>query len=215
MEHFVIIVNGLQSLTIVTKHSIVDVAAVLDPPLIRGNRNSFTEIHLLDVKTEIIWDDPTITYKVRGARLFKKSCTAIGLLSCKKLINPYNLLFLLTLKIYEMQYCVEIDKQDFVNLKMYRRLFLIPDFCWCKHEFKNNFKKKKHVLARLKGPNHPTFCSWFLFDWFTFDLLIYSKCSFSKRHFQLFFSEINHIKNTRKVIRSHSKVLFRFKYLTL
>ena len=33
MECFVIIVNGLQSLTIITKRSILDVAAALDPPL--------------------------------------------------------------------------------------------------------------------------------------------------------------------------------------
>ena len=33
MEHFVIIVNGLDPLTIITKCSIVDVAAVLDLPL--------------------------------------------------------------------------------------------------------------------------------------------------------------------------------------
>ena len=34
MECFVIIVNGFQPLTIITKRSILDVAAVLDPPLI-------------------------------------------------------------------------------------------------------------------------------------------------------------------------------------
>ena len=33
MERFVIIVNGLQLLTIITKRSILDVAAALDPPL--------------------------------------------------------------------------------------------------------------------------------------------------------------------------------------
>ena len=33
MECLVIIVNGFQPLTIVTKHSILDVAAALDPPL--------------------------------------------------------------------------------------------------------------------------------------------------------------------------------------
>ena len=33
MECFVIIVNGLQPLTIITRHSILDVAAALDPPL--------------------------------------------------------------------------------------------------------------------------------------------------------------------------------------
>ena len=33
LEHFVIIVNGFQPLSIITKRSIVDAAAVLDPPL--------------------------------------------------------------------------------------------------------------------------------------------------------------------------------------
>ena len=33
MEHFVIIVNGWKTLTIITKRSILDVATVLDPPL--------------------------------------------------------------------------------------------------------------------------------------------------------------------------------------
>ena len=33
MQYFVIIVNGFQLLTIITKSSILDVAAVLDPPL--------------------------------------------------------------------------------------------------------------------------------------------------------------------------------------
>ena len=34
MEHFVIIANGWKPLTIITKSSILDVAAVLDPPLV-------------------------------------------------------------------------------------------------------------------------------------------------------------------------------------
>ena len=34
MERFVIIVKGLQPLTIITKRSILDVAAFLDPPLV-------------------------------------------------------------------------------------------------------------------------------------------------------------------------------------
>ena len=37
MECFMIIVNGFQLLTIITKHSILDVAAVLDPPLSTNN----------------------------------------------------------------------------------------------------------------------------------------------------------------------------------
>ena len=34
MERFVIIVNGWKPLTIITKRSILDVAAALDPPLL-------------------------------------------------------------------------------------------------------------------------------------------------------------------------------------
>ena len=40
MERFEIIVNGFQPLTIITKHSVLDVAAVLDPPLSKCGTNS-------------------------------------------------------------------------------------------------------------------------------------------------------------------------------
>ena len=36
MECFARIVNGFQPLTIITKHSLMDVAAALDPPLLEG-----------------------------------------------------------------------------------------------------------------------------------------------------------------------------------
>ena len=39
MEHFVIIVNGWKPLTIITKTSILNIAAVLDPPLIQYTTN--------------------------------------------------------------------------------------------------------------------------------------------------------------------------------
>ena len=45
MELFVIIVNGFQPLTIITKCSILDVAAVLDPPL-----NTESESNCFDFK---------------------------------------------------------------------------------------------------------------------------------------------------------------------
>ena len=41
MENFVIIVNNFQRLTIITKSSILDVAAVLDPPLVYGHNLRF------------------------------------------------------------------------------------------------------------------------------------------------------------------------------
>ena len=52
MDHFVIIVNGSKPLTIITKRSILDVAAVLDPPLqIIGNVSEdmsfFLSIHMV------------------------------------------------------------------------------------------------------------------------------------------------------------------------
>ena len=47
MECFVIIVNGFQPLTIITKHSILDVAAALDPPL-------KTEVYLEPSRTSTI-----------------------------------------------------------------------------------------------------------------------------------------------------------------
>ena len=39
MEYFVIIVNGFQPLTIITKHSNLDVAAVPDPPLLQDGKD--------------------------------------------------------------------------------------------------------------------------------------------------------------------------------
>ena len=48
MERFVIIVNGWKPLTIITKHSILDVAAALDPPLVTaGLRLPAYDIFLL------------------------------------------------------------------------------------------------------------------------------------------------------------------------
>ena len=43
MEHFVIIVNSWEPLTIITKSSILDVAAVLDPPLLQAKSIKFIE----------------------------------------------------------------------------------------------------------------------------------------------------------------------------
>ena len=40
MERFVIMINGLQPLTIITKHSILNVAAVVDPPLSKVNEKT-------------------------------------------------------------------------------------------------------------------------------------------------------------------------------
>ena len=39
MKRFVIIVNGFQPLTVIAKRSILDVGAVLDPPLINSPSN--------------------------------------------------------------------------------------------------------------------------------------------------------------------------------
>ena len=46
IERFVIIVNGFQPLTIITKRSILGVAAVLDPPLVKAycSSNIFSSV---------------------------------------------------------------------------------------------------------------------------------------------------------------------------
>ena len=52
MERLMIIVNGWKPLTIITKHSILDAAAVLDPPLhiaIAGKCNS--QYYYIIIKT--------------------------------------------------------------------------------------------------------------------------------------------------------------------
>ena len=48
MERFVIIVNGFQPLTIITKRSILDFAAVLDPPLVNKQFMSVIKIRISD-----------------------------------------------------------------------------------------------------------------------------------------------------------------------
>ena len=50
MECFVIIVNGWKPLTIITKHSILDVAAALDPPLMGCTKWYFANIYFIYLK---------------------------------------------------------------------------------------------------------------------------------------------------------------------
>ena len=50
MERFVIIVNGFKPLTIITKCSILDVAAVLDPPGSGRYRKTITALKILGLK---------------------------------------------------------------------------------------------------------------------------------------------------------------------
>ena len=60
MERYVIIVNGWKPLTIITKRSILDVAAVLDPPLtitkqIRNSCHNLTRrIMKLDIFKNVV-----------------------------------------------------------------------------------------------------------------------------------------------------------------
>ena len=48
MELFLIIINGFQPLTIITKKSILNVAAVLDPPLFVHPSSDSTKIEILE-----------------------------------------------------------------------------------------------------------------------------------------------------------------------
>ena len=60
MEHFVIINNGWKPLTITTKSSILDVAAILDPPLILGtclekriSENMYESVYIETMMTDL------------------------------------------------------------------------------------------------------------------------------------------------------------------
>ena len=75
MERFVIIVNGFQPLTIITKRSILDNAAVLDPPLASTSR---TSVH------------PSILAEVRIAMLLVH-CNSVFLMNSRKVKLAKNL----------------------------------------------------------------------------------------------------------------------------
>ena len=63
MEHFVIIVNGFQPLTIITKSSILVVAAVLDPPLVIDSADAYP-----------YFTDPYCGAKYSGGKVSKNFC---------------------------------------------------------------------------------------------------------------------------------------------
>ena len=67
MERFVIIVNGFQPLTIITRRSILDFAAVLDPPLkIHGASILFAKLKTkLEENHENHWGEKPIIHTVR------------------------------------------------------------------------------------------------------------------------------------------------------
>ena len=58
MKHFVIMVNGWKTLTIITKRSILDAAAVLDPPVevFYLRQNHYTNLRNLNVFTTAVVD---------------------------------------------------------------------------------------------------------------------------------------------------------------
>ena len=70
MEHFVIIVNGWKPLTITTKHSILDAAAALDPPLgilLNSAAFSFLKCHLVPIIRLVLKNH--ITHYIKSVRI--------------------------------------------------------------------------------------------------------------------------------------------------
>ena len=72
MERFAIIVNGWRPLTIITKHSILDVAAVLDPPLkqLRENK-SIMAVSNKDIDSRLAQLDSKNRYRVTSKYIFQ------------------------------------------------------------------------------------------------------------------------------------------------
>ena len=80
MERFVIIVNDWKPLTIITKRSILNVAAVLDPPLISVNCTRKTKMLSAWSLFMLHLDIPTLNYKKKTFPLnFNLSFTARSL----------------------------------------------------------------------------------------------------------------------------------------
>ena len=73
MEHFVIIVNGWKSLTIVTKSSILDVAAVLDPPL-QLDKIKYKNNNVLEQKETALSKTPVFGGSTLSNSLKTKGC---------------------------------------------------------------------------------------------------------------------------------------------
>ena len=65
MEIFVIIVNGLQPLTVITNCSILDVAAVLDPPLsLHWLMMIACKILSVELKQRLVWQQLAMTSRI-------------------------------------------------------------------------------------------------------------------------------------------------------
>ena len=69
VELFVIIVNGFQSSTIITKSSTLNVAEVLDPPLLRPRRHDLHFLPIILVNTGVLFDDKFYIFKICDAKL--------------------------------------------------------------------------------------------------------------------------------------------------
>ena len=104
MEHFVIIVNGWKPLTIITKSSTMDVAAVLDPPLnpvkvlrfpgaladdmhhdLRTLSQKFPDTNILDIDTNSCVSESSCVVLVKTLSL--KTSTQNSLPQCKIIIS--------------------------------------------------------------------------------------------------------------------------------
>ena len=79
IEHFVIIVNGFQPLIIITKSSILDVEAVLDPPLLLYKNSYFAHVLNLFLKREylkVFFKRREVLFKINFLEVLKKRASA-------------------------------------------------------------------------------------------------------------------------------------------
>ena len=111
MERFVITIKGFQPLTIITKCAILNIAAVLDPPLILISKDSCLEmqllckiannmvvVHLLSYKRRLLYYTFVNafllkTLKLVHHRVFYMSLVQHQLLQCKLYIEPFQFYF--------------------------------------------------------------------------------------------------------------------------
>ena len=125
MERFVIIVNGFQSLTIITKRSVLDVAAALDPPLVSLEYTILRLIYLASLT--LSWRRP-LSYRNQSIDLLHKlmdwflyyNCLRHERIKLSDSIWQYNLILLwwLIILLFDFPSLTIFTKSSILNLSL-------------------------------------------------------------------------------------------------
>ena len=134
MERFVIIVNGWKPLTIITKHSTLDVAAVLDPPLIIVTHSMSSAFYVLVLRN--ITFPNLLFYQILLFRLYlRKYVNNLVIHPQKICLQNLKLIFLAILRTFDLECHGQISVK--VELVMFGLIFM-------------NFRKLRNLYRENK-----------------------------------------------------------------